>query len=74
MFIMSENQFASFLSHGGLNISNEISVSMLDVGAGDGEISMRLAQSLVKLNSNMSLNVYASESSYIMQGNIFLDK
>lgn len=68
---MSENQFASFLSHGGLNIANESNVSMLDVGAGDGEISLRLAQSLVQLNSNMSLTVYASESSYIMQGRYF---
>ncbi len=68
MFILSENQFADLLTHGGLNISNETEVSFLDIGAGDGEISLRLAQSLVQLNSNISLSVYASESSYIMQG------
>lgn len=72
MFIASENQFANFLSHGGLTIANESNVSMLDVGAGDGEITTRLAQSLVQLNSNISLTVYASESSYIMQGKIFI--
>jgi ubiquinone/menaquinone biosynthesis C-methylase UbiE len=40
---------------------------MLDVGAGDGEITMRLAKSLVQLNTNISLSVFASESSYIMK-------
>lgn len=40
---------------------------MLDVGAGDGEITIRLAKALVQLNNNISLNVFATESSYIMK-------
>lgn len=40
---------------------------MLDIGAGDGKITMRLAQSLLQLNNNIMLNVYASENSYIMK-------
>lgn len=40
---------------------------MLDVGAGDGEITRRLAEALVQLNANISLSVFASESSYIMK-------
>lgn len=40
---------------------------MLDIGAGDGNITLRLAQSLLQLNNNIMLNAYATETSYIMK-------
>ncbi|XP_070509002.1 protein-L-histidine N-pros-methyltransferase [Chironomus tepperi] len=67
MFIMSEVQFANFLHSGGFQFGSDSHINYLDVGAGDGEITLRLAQALTHLNSNISLNVYASESSYIMK-------
>lgn len=60
-------QFAQFLHHGGLNFGNETVINMLDIGAGDGKITLRLAQSLLQLNNNIMLNVYATETSYIMK-------
>lgn len=67
MFILSEQQFAQFLTHGGLNFGNETMINMLDVGAGDGNISLRLAQSLFLIKNNIELNAYATETSYIMK-------
>lgn len=52
---------------GGLNFGNETVINMLDIGAGDGLITLRLAQSLLQLNNNIMLNVYATETSYIMK-------
>ena len=40
---------------------------MLDVGAGDGKITLRLAQSLLQMSNNIMLNVFATETSYIMK-------
>jgi SAM-dependent methyltransferase len=42
-------------------------ISFLDIGAGDGKITLRLAQSLLQLNNSIALNVYATETSYIMK-------
>jgi SAM-dependent methyltransferase len=67
MFILSEQQFAQFLIQGGLNFGNETMINMLDVGAGDGNISLRLAQSLFLIKNNIELNAYATETSYIMK-------
>lgn len=60
-------QFAQFLHRGGLNFGNETVINLLDIGAGDGKITLRLAQSLLQLNNNIMLNVYATETSYIMK-------
>lgn len=60
-------QFAEFLVRGGLNYGNESMISMLDIGAGDGKITLRLAQSLLQLNNNITLSVYGTETSYIMK-------
>lgn len=60
-------QFAQFLHRGGLNFGNETMINMLDIGAGDGKITLRLAKSLLQLNNNIMLNVYATETSYIMK-------
>lgn len=66
-FLFKLQQFAQFLHHGGLNFGNETVINMLDIGAGDGKITLRLAQSLLQLNNNIMLNVYATETSYIMK-------
>lgn len=66
----SLQQFAQFLVRGGLNYGNETSIKMLDIGAGDGKITLRLAQSMLQLNNahaNIMLNVHATETSYIMK-------
>lgn len=67
MYILSEQQFGQFLIRGGLTFGNETNISMLDVGAGDGNVTMRLAQSLFLLKNSITLNVFATETSYIMK-------
>lgn len=42
-------------------------INMLDIGAGDGKITLRLAKSVLQTNNNIMLNVYATETSYIMK-------
>lgn len=67
MYILSEQQFGQFLIRGGMAFGNETIISMLDVGAGDGNVTMRLAQSLFLLKNSITLNVFATETSYIMK-------
>jgi SAM-dependent methyltransferase len=69
LIILSDclQQFARFLTSGGLKFGNETVINMLDIGAGDGKITLRLAQSLLQLNNGIMLNVYATETSYIMK-------
>lgn len=61
MFILSEEQFKNLLTAGGFNANflsarnNEITI--LDIGAGDGEVTMRLAKSIIHMNYNIFLKV-----------------
>jgi SAM-dependent methyltransferase len=52
---------------GGLNFGNETMINFLDIGAGDGKITLRLAKSLLQMNNNIMLHVHATETSYIMK-------
>lgn len=71
MFILSEEQFKNLLMVGGFNVNslsarkNEITI--LDIGAGDGEVTMRLAKSIIHMNYNIFLKVFATEYSWTMR-------
>lgn len=71
MFILSEEQFKNLLTAGGFNVAalsspnNEITI--LDIGAGDGEVTMRLAKSIIHMNYNIFLKVFATEYSWTMR-------
>lgn len=71
MYILSEEQFKQLLLNGGFDVhrlsagSNEITI--LDIGAGDGEVTMRLAKSIVHMKCNVFLKVFATEYSWTMR-------
>lgn len=72
MFILSDSQFRELLLRAGnfdiqsfLNENNQ-TVDILDIGAGDGEISLRLINS-IRLIKDTKLRVYATENSWTMR-------
>lgn len=72
MFILSEVQFKDLLSIGGFQldnfaVNNEKLIDILDIGAGDGEVTVRLAKSIIQMDSNVKLKVYATETSWTMR-------
>ncbi|BFG05436.1 methyltransferase-like protein 9 [Drosophila madeirensis] len=66
MFILSEDQFNKLLVAGGFTASSE-PVTLLDIGAGDGEISLRVANTVAELSGNADLRVFATEASWTMR-------
>lgn len=70
MFILSENQFKDLLLAGGFlpsNFPNETMIDILDIGAGDGEVTSRLAKAVIHMGNDMLLKVYATEYSWTMR-------
>lgn len=70
MFILSEAQFGRFLRAGGFdhaNFNNQSLIDILNVGSGDGEITKKLAKSVIQLGTGIMLKVYVTETSYIMK-------
>lgn len=67
MFILSEMQFRNLLVAGGFRVSNENVIDMLDIGAGDGEVTTRLAKAVIHTNTNVMLKVYTTETSWTMR-------
>lgn len=72
MFILSEDQFVTLLLKGGVQfpaIDNNRPVLMLDIGAGDGEITERFRNSVERLMPDpvRGLNVFVTETSWIMR-------
>ncbi|KAG4078524.1 hypothetical protein HA402_009236 [Bradysia odoriphaga] len=70
MFILSENQFKDLLTAGGFlpsNFSNETMIDILDIGAGDGEVTSRLAKAVIHMGNDILLKVYATEYSWTMR-------
>lgn len=75
MFILSEIQFQSLLTAGGFNPAhynsdNETMVDMLDIGAGDGEVTARLAKAIIHMGDDVMLKVYATEFSWTMRNRL----
>lgn len=76
MFILSEVQFTSLLTAGGFqpaafadgNAGNM--VDMLDIGAGDGEVTSRLAKAIIHMGKDVLLKVYATEFSWTMRSRL----
>uniref|UniRef100_A0A1A9WP77 Large ribosomal subunit protein uL11 n=1 Tax=Glossina brevipalpis TaxID=37001 RepID=A0A1A9WP77_9MUSC len=67
MFILSEQQFALMLSHGGFNTVQYQRLSFLDIGAGDGEISAILLKALRNMNPEVIVDALATEASWTMR-------
>lgn len=69
MFILSEVQFKDLLTAGGFDIQSNDSnmIDMLDIGAGDGEVTTRLARAVIHMGTDVMLKVYATEYSWTMR-------
>ncbi|XP_030573758.1 methyltransferase-like protein 9 [Drosophila novamexicana] len=68
MFILSEEQFCKLLEAGGfLPKSFTETITLLDIGAGDGEVSLRVANSVTELSKNAVLQLFATEASWTMR-------
>ncbi|CAD7088165.1 unnamed protein product [Hermetia illucens] len=70
MFILSEVQFSRLLTAGGFdlkNFRNYETIDMLDIGAGDGEITTRLAKSVIGMGLDVYVKVFATETSWTMR-------
>lgn len=75
MFILSEVQFQSVLTAGGFDpaaytASGTTMVDMLDIGAGDGEVTSRLAKAIIHMGNDVLLKVYATEFSWTMRNRL----
>ncbi|EDW01902.1 protein-L-histidine N-pros-methyltransferase [Drosophila grimshawi] len=68
MFILSEDQFYKLLEAGGF-VARSLpqTITLLDIGAGDGEVSLRVANSVTELSGNAVLQVFATEASWTMR-------
>ncbi|XP_020818035.1 methyltransferase-like protein 9 [Drosophila serrata] len=68
MFILSEAQFHKLLVAGGFSPASVTEpVTLLDIGAGDGEISLRVANTVAELSGSAGLRVFATEASWTMR-------
>ncbi|EDW09815.1 protein-L-histidine N-pros-methyltransferase [Drosophila mojavensis] len=68
MFILSEEQFCRLLEAGGFQTRTLAEpITLLDIGAGDGEVSLRVANSVNELSGNAVLQVFATEASWTMR-------
>lgn len=71
MFILSEEQFKRLLLFGGFDVHRLSAltngINILDIGAGDGEVTMRLARGIVQMKSDIYLKVFATEFSWTMR-------
>lgn len=76
MFILSEVQFQSLLTAGGFkpasyaDDNDGIMIDMLDIGAGDGEVTSRLAKAIIHMRKDVLLKVYATEFSWTMRSRL----
>lgn len=66
MFILSEYQFQTLLFESGSLIFPE-NIRVLDIGAGDGEVTMRLINAISMLLPESSITLYATETSWVMK-------
>ncbi|EDW74779.1 uncharacterized protein Dwil_GK15857 [Drosophila willistoni] len=68
MFILSEEQFYKLLVAGGFSTATmSDTITLLDIGAGDGEISLRVANTVAEFSGNAVLKVFATEASWTMR-------
>lgn len=71
MFVLSEYQFKQLLTAGGFNQSNfsnnQQMIDILDIGAGDGAVTVRLAKSVIMSGTNILLKVFCTETSFFMR-------
>lgn len=82
MFILSEEQFGSLLKEGGFDkrkcsydqTTRSWAANILDIGAGDGEVTQRLINAVHQLNDceveQVRLQVFATEYSFTMRNRL----
>lgn len=49
------------------NFENNSMIDILDIGAGDGEVTSRLAKAVIHMGNDIALKVYATEYSWTMR-------
>uniref|UniRef100_A0A182VXH3 Mannosyltransferase n=1 Tax=Anopheles minimus TaxID=112268 RepID=A0A182VXH3_9DIPT len=71
MFILSEMQFDEFLTAGGFfqHRERQSALNVCDIGAGDGEVTLRLVHTLQQKRS-WQVTTYATESSWTMRNRL----
>uniref|UniRef100_A0A1Q3G289 Methyltransferase-like protein 9 n=1 Tax=Culex tarsalis TaxID=7177 RepID=A0A1Q3G289_CULTA len=73
MYILSENQFQTILINGGLSklVNNDNNnMRVLDIGAGDGEVTARLVNAISLLKPDSNITLFATESSWVMKSRL----
>lgn len=86
MFILSEEQFSSLLKEGGFDrtkcsydrVNRSWQANILDIGAGDGEVTQRLVNAVHQLSNSdassigehIQLQVFATEYSFTMRNRL----
>lgn len=82
MFILSEHQFQELLKAGGFDLSKFLTsnnsqniIDILDIGAGDGEITANILHSVIGLSRKQGIThiqprVYTTESSWTMRNRL----
>uniref|UniRef100_A0A336K8Q6 CSON000642 protein n=1 Tax=Culicoides sonorensis TaxID=179676 RepID=A0A336K8Q6_CULSO len=70
MFVLSEQQFKKLLTVGGFDQNNfsenQQMIDILDIGAGDGLVTVRLAKGIMS-GTNILLKVFCTETSFFMR-------
>lgn len=71
MYVLSEHQFKQLLTAGGFNqnnfSNNQKMIDLLDIGAGDGAVTVRLAKSVILSGTSILLKVFCTETSFFMR-------
>ncbi|XP_055609402.1 protein-L-histidine N-pros-methyltransferase [Uranotaenia lowii] len=73
MFILSEVQFQRLLlksNFSEIHNNKMRSINVLDIGAGDGEVTLRFVNALAALFPSSSIQLHATESSWIMRNRL----
>ncbi|XP_001865541.2 methyltransferase-like protein 9 isoform X2 [Culex quinquefasciatus] len=73
MYILSDNQFQTILTNSGLkNLANNgnNTIRVLDIGAGDGEVTARLVNAISLLVPDSNITLFATESSWVMRSRL----
>lgn len=69
MYVLSENQFLSLLLASGQQTFPK-NIQVLDIGAGDGEVTERLVNAISMALPESSITVFATESSWVMRSRL----
>ncbi|XP_055644666.1 protein-L-histidine N-pros-methyltransferase [Toxorhynchites rutilus septentrionalis] len=73
MFILSELQYQILLLKSGFHesgLDQALNIHVLDIGAGDGEVTMRFVKAITMIFPNIPMKLYATDSSWTMRSRL----